>query len=162
VVAIPVFVPHVRVNEATRVALVGFDWLGVDVSADEWAYGRYFAARWAQRTDFIQVEHDCIPWPGAIEAITLCSQPWCAYNYHLPFMYDQDLNLGGTVVMGCMKVTGEVMAATINCWDEPCEWGVCDKRLTDAARGAGFSVHQHFPGIVNANPALLRGAKHGE
>ena len=154
----PIFVPYSDLSEATQVALVGYDWQGVALEG-EFGYGRYFAARWAQRTDFIQVEHDCIPWPGAIEAIALCLEPWCAYNYHLPFMYDQDLNRGGTILMGCMKVTGELMAATINCWDEPCDWGVCDKRLTDAARAAGYSVHQHFPGIVNANPVLLRGAR---
>ena len=32
---------------------------------------------------FIIVEHDIIPWPGALTELSKCDQPWCGFPYRL-------------------------------------------------------------------------------
>jgi len=152
---IDIFVPFTKIGEATRIALIGYDYRPVDVSGDDFAYGRHFAARWAQRQDFVNVEHDCIPWPGAIEAIASCPEPWCTYDYSLPCLRERDMHHPTTMVpLGCAKIGADLMIATIDIWKAPCHWENCDRRITEEARALGLEVHQHFPGIVNANSAL--------
>ena len=150
-----VYVPfHGEVSIATRCALVETTYTPVALSDDPHDYARYFAARWAEGETFINVEHDVVPWPGAIEALLACSEPWCCYGYHQSCHRQTGIGIAGP--LGCVKITAELIAATPGAWDEPCAWDYCDCRLRDVACPLGFRGHEHFPGVVNANSVLLR------
>ena len=46
-------------------------------------YGIYFAGLWDAGAPFVIVEHDIIPWPGAIRALLDCPEPRCTHRYPL-------------------------------------------------------------------------------
>lgn len=145
-----IFVPFTEIQTATRVALIGYDYTAVQLN-DDYSYGDYFRQRWRSGESFINVEHDCVPWPGALEKLWNCTQPWCAFNYGLPIHREHPLFGGSAVPLGCTKISDRLIAVTPTLWDEPVEWSYCDQQLPKTQ----FTVHQHFPGIVNANPASL-------
>lgn len=156
----PVFMPFTRLTNATLVALMGYDYEPVELDS-LYGYGEYFRARWWPPRSFINVEHDCVPWPGALESLADCPEPWCAYWYSLACVRDADINHPTTSVpLGCVKVGERLIDATRGAWDDPIKWHRCDGYLTQIAREAGFRVHRHYPGIVNAcswmDPDLVR------
>lgn len=153
---IRIYVPYTDLSAATQVALLGYQYEKVDVSADDFAYYRHFAQRWAQRQTWVNVEHDCVPWPGALEELMRCPEPWCTFEYSLPCLRERPMHHPtSTVPLGCTKFGADLMAGTLDMWEEPLVWWVVDGRVTTAARAAGFEVHQHHPGIVNAAPWLV-------
>ena len=132
-----VFVPCTDVQPGTRVALLGYEPEYVDVSADRHAYWRYFADRWAAGETFISCEHDVVPWPGALESLTECPEPWCAFGYSA--RDDFGAPLGPPLVrvprfsvgvpkwikptfpgpyVGLVKFTDAAIAATAELWTE--------------------------------------------
>lgn len=150
-----IYVAHIgTVSVATRCSLIGYEYQEVYVGSRAVDYGAFFAARWRERQTFVNVEHDVVPWPGAIESLLDCPERWCAFNYHLPCHRTGGIGTAGP--LGCVKLSAEFIAATPTMWDEPCDWRVCDVRVRDVANPAGLTVHEHTPGVVHANPALLR------
>lgn len=146
---------HTYLSTQTKVALIGNEVEYVHVP-EPWDYAAFFRQRWEEGQSFINVEHDVIPWPGALQALAACGRAWCGYNYHLKChqgLEDPNLTLG--VPLGCVKLSETLIRATPGLWDQRVEWTVCDTHLTQAAYQAGIRFHQHFPGVVNANPALL-------
>ena len=119
----------------------------------DYGYSEYFRQRWAEGETFINLEHDVVVYPGALKALWDCPEPWCVCDYHLPCHWDRDLEkeING-VPLGCMKISKEMIAKTKGHWDEKVMWDRCDLHLTKA----GFKVHQHRPGVVNANPEFLK------
>ncbi len=155
VMPMKIFLPYSKLQTATLIALIGYDFAPVELKG-EYAYGEYFKARWAEGQSFINLEHDCVPWPGAIEAIEDCERDWCLYNYSLPIHREQNLEIvEGGMPLGLVKFSAELIIRTKGAWDEPIDWSNCDNRLTKACKEAGFTPHQHYPSIVNANPVLL-------
>jgi hypothetical protein len=51
-----------------------------DVSTSDTAYAELFVEVWARDLDFLIVEHDVLPWPGACEELWACSNVWCGFN----------------------------------------------------------------------------------
>jgi hypothetical protein len=47
------------------------------------AYAELFSKLWSQARPFIIVEHDILPWPGALRELTECPEPWCGFTYRL-------------------------------------------------------------------------------
>lgn len=152
-----IYVPYSKLQPATLISLIGYDYEPVKVTG-KYGYSKYFKQRWAEGQTFINIEHDCVPWPGAIEAIEQCEQDWCVYNYSLPVHRQQNLGIveAGGIPLGCIKISAHLIAETKDCWDKPIDWSYCDGHLADYLRARGFRPHQHFPSIVNANPVLLK------
>jgi hypothetical protein len=50
---------------------------------DPYDYGLYFTTLWASGLPFVIVEHDIIPWPGSVQALIDCPEPWCTHRYPL-------------------------------------------------------------------------------
>jgi hypothetical protein len=61
---------------------VGADLLEVECP-DPFDYGKLFARLWNRGDPFVIVEHDVIPWPGAIGALIECPELWCTHRYPL-------------------------------------------------------------------------------
>jgi hypothetical protein len=150
-----IFVPYTELQPATYIALIGYDYELIKLKG-LYGYAKYFRDRWNDGQGFINIEHDCVPWPGAIEAIRDCPEPWCSYDYSLPCHRNRDMHHETTFVpLGCAKINADMITRTKTAWDKLKKWDILDGYITRLAQTAGFNVHQHFPGIVNANKALL-------
>lgn len=49
----------------------------------DFGYGNLFAGLWDQGEPFVIVEYDIVPWPGAVQALIDCPEPWCTNRYPL-------------------------------------------------------------------------------
>ena len=143
-----VFVPFTEVRRRTRQALELYNPSFVDCGASQWAYPEFFQARWAEGETFINVEHDVVPWPGAIEQLWDCPHDWCWFSYpgwtadEAPF--------------GCVKFSAALIAEHPGVWDQypgllkaqggPCftAWCGLDVYWWWYALRRGVSGHQHF------------------
>src|ERR1700752_1918127 len=79
-----IFCPFTDVHNATLTALSKYFWtelLFVDCS-QEWAFPNYFRQRWNEGETFINIEHDVVPWLGAVEELWDCPHDWCYFDYH--------------------------------------------------------------------------------
>ena len=138
------FVPHTKIQPATRIALRSLSYVAYPVTD----YVAYWRERWVEGQTFISVEPDVVPWPGALEALDACPEPWCAYAYAPNEVWSE----GGFPYLGCVKFSAAFIAATPHIWDGASDWRTLDLHLADRAP---LPVHQHFPPVVNANPILL-------
>jgi hypothetical protein len=108
---------------------------------DEYAYSRYFAARWREREAFLNVEHDMVFGRGAVEALRDCPRPWCSV-YYGPL--DRKVDIRG--FMGFMKFGREFIDAHHGIWFRM-RWGELDRILP---RVATMPLHLHLdPSVRN-------------
>jgi len=118
-------VAYVRVSEDTDYAQVVSDW-------------------WSR--PFILVEHDILPWPGALERIWECSEPWCRYAYPLgdPPIIE--------AYLGCVKFRPEALGPIEiegKTWRELD--GTVEKELTER----GFQAHLHEPPVIHLGAEVV-------
>lgn len=150
-----IFIPYTEIQPATKIAMIGYEYTPIETPG-EFGYGEYFKQRWEDGQTFINVEHDTVAWPGAIEAIWECPELWCAYDAHLPVHRGRDIHHETTAVpIALAKISKEFIERTTGGWDKNISYLYCDWNLTYLGRDIGVKVHQHFPSIVNANPVLL-------
>lgn len=153
---IKIFVPYSKLVDATLIALIGYDYETVETKG-LYGYAKFFRERWQEGQSFINIEHDSVVWPGAIEALQECPEPWCAYDSSLPCLRDRDMHHETTSPpLACTKISAEMIKRTENLWDKLEKWETCDIYIGNAAKNAGLMVHQHWPSIVNANNELLK------
>ncbi len=150
-----IYVPYTKIQPATEIALIGYEYTPVKVSG-KYGYSTYFKQLWSEGQTFINLEHDCVPWAGAIESLRECERDWCVFDYSLPVhrMRSLEAEVNG-LPLGLMKIGASVIAQTPGCWDKLIDWSYCDQHLTKYLISKGLQVHQHYPSIVNANPVLL-------
>lgn len=152
---VKIFVPYTQFYPATAISLIGYNYKAVE-TLGEFGYSDYFKSRWKDKQTFINVEQDVVVYPGALKALWNCPNKWCVYDFHLPCHQMRNLeNEKVGIPVGCMKISTELIDKTPDIWDEPIEWVMCEQNLTKQLIKAGFQVHQHHPGVVNANSALL-------
>lgn len=151
-----VFVPFTKIQPGTQIALIGTEYTPVRIEGD-FGYSSYFKDRWNEAETFINIEHDVIVYPGAISALLSCPEHWCAYDYSSTSNWAAEGSMGilHSVHLGCMKISKEFIEKTKGIWDKPVDWHLCDVHLFDEATKAGIKPHQHFPGVVNANPVRI-------
>ncbi len=92
----------------------------------EYSYGEFLNQLWDKGDMFVIVEHDCFPYPNALNDILGCPEPICSF--------------GGT--LQCAKITphGEAPIPPKTTWMH------CDVELFKK-----FPPHVHFPEVVNLN-----------
>lgn len=83
------------------------------VGEDTRSYYRVLKKYWERGEGFILLEHDVYPWPGALQQMDECPEPWCAYQYLYP-------PVAKTFVtgIGCMKFSSEAIASNPTMFDE--------------------------------------------
>jgi hypothetical protein len=137
-----VVVPYVELHPVTRQVTEPYNPEYVPLVGDD-AYRQLMHRLWQEGEPFVIVEHDIIPWPGAIEELFACSCAWGAYSYKLH---------GGIGIyhgFGCTKITPELMDATPCIWSQPAHWNTLDQRLWFAARAKGLEPHPHRPAVTH-------------
>lgn len=108
---------------------------------DEHDYGRNFADLWNHGEPFIHVEHDVVPWPGAVTQLAECPEPFCTFEAPIA---------RGTISVGfgIGKHTPEPPAPMIDRWD----------RVESAAmqwlRERGILRHVHYPPVAHARSVV--------
>jgi len=147
-----VYVPYTKLERATRKALSIPGFTAVDTSA-EGAYIAFMAERWREGIGFINVEHDAVPWPGAIRKLWECKAHWCAYGH----TEDVDFSpgTGYETSLHCCKFSTEVIARTPSLSDsfDGVTWMSLATHITEYMHKRGIFVHQHYPPIPNLGRA---------
>lgn len=67
-----------------------------------YGYGRLLDRLWADGETFVLLEHDVVPWPGAVDALLACDEPWCVHEY--PFAAN-----AVRWALGCVKVAERLL-----------------------------------------------------
>lgn len=118
------------------------------VMNDRLHYGRLFTELWQAREGFILVEHDVVPWPGALVALELCEYECCAYQY-------PSGSGAWAMSLGCIKFSGSLVRRI----PYDLEW---QNRWWDELDGAVFAtlqgevdVHIHRPPVAHAKARTL-------
>lgn len=118
-------------------------------------YHGLIADTWDDGVTTVFVEHDIIPWPGAVAELLRCEREWCAFPYR---------HRGGPgMSLGCTKFAGSLMRRNrlvgVEYRRHPMHpWGNGDYHAVD---GALFEVlqrwgyrepHEHGPMVAHLNP----------
>ncbi len=131
--------------------MINYDYIPIDLGARE--YSDFLKERWDDRESFINVEHDVVPWSGAIESLIDCPEPWCGYAYHVGA--SRDPHPYWHPMLGCTKIGLELIERIPDCWDSPVAWYDCDVQLATRGYAAGMSPHHHHPDVIHINPLVL-------
>ena len=144
-----VYVPFTRVNK-TQIAVFAMENVGphwVPMGDDE-AYWRLLRDRWRDGGKFLLVEHDILPWPGALRELWDCPHRWCSLPYYL--------QSGVGYAFGCTKFEpahlpdiGDVVEAL-----ETRHWYSLDTKVIGTLRDRyGVTAHHHpGPPVIHVNP----------
>ena len=99
---------------------------------------------WSERETFVIVEHDIIPWPGAIDEMWACPAAWCAFPYLLSGGYD--------AALGCTKFDETLMRAVHYPYTErPDRWQNAEWIIARVRDAVGFLPHRHAPPVTHLN-----------
>jgi hypothetical protein len=144
-----VIVPHSNLHPATKQILDSYG--GIDLEYVEldskFGYWKLMKRLWSEGRTTIIVEHDIVPWPGAIEELWDCPCSWGTFSYKMNIGEAQ--GIGVSHALGCAKLTDRLMAAVPDVWEEPATWDKLDQILFWAARGEGREPHLHRPPVIH-------------
>lgn len=144
-----IYVPYTSINEATTFALQGYNPIYVKMEKQE-SYLEFLKQRWKEGESFINVEHDVVPWIGAIDELIDCKFTWCAYGYKIKE------SIEFTPYFGCVKFTSQLIHLLPEIWNDrekiSKDWNTLDMFMEKYARDHGIKVHQHFPAVHNVKP----------
>lgn len=138
-----VVVPYTHLNEWLPVCLKAD---GVDATyiqmLDEGHYSRLLADLWRAGGSFILLEHDVLPWPGALRQLWDCPENYCAFPYRL----------SGCVglAMGCNKFSTNLLKAYPYTFDAP--WNILDGKVKHLLP----YPHMHLPPVLHLNRERLQ------
>lgn len=113
---------------------------------------------WDKKQGFILVEHDIIPWPGALNTFLNCPEPWCGFQYLYPPPKGYKI-----LANGCTKFSKTLIDAVPDLFDiiekdaglffDPIEvpkgWTTLDGRMNAILRSFDFEPHVHMPPVVH-------------
>lgn len=151
-----VYCPHTQLTSETRAALdnSGYEWTAVDVSGSETAYTELMQKLWRQGESFAIVEHDIVPWRGALAELDECHHPWCGFSY--PF------GQGAIEGLGCTRFQDVLLAAYPSAVDDTLteatevhprgHWCSLDGRLMRVLMRLGARRHVHGPLVGHLYP----------
>lgn len=145
-----VVVPHTNLHPITKRVLdsYGLPVEYVPLEGDD-GYRQLLRSLWVRRQPVVIVEHDILPFPGAVEELAGCSCAWGSFTYRLHGGYG--IHHG----FGCTKLTPRLMDAVPTVWDEPGKWDILDQRLYFAARAVGHEPHPHRPAVIHLSEREL-------
>jgi hypothetical protein len=113
-----------------------------DVSSTPFSYHLLINELWNEGEKFILVEHDVLPWPGALTQLWECDCAWGAFQY---------LIFGNMrAYLGCVKFDPSKI---IDCPtpQELCEWQRLDQIMIKELMTRGERVHVHDPPVSHLN-----------
>jgi hypothetical protein len=142
---IPLVVPYTQLRPETRAALADQDVTFVDVSGGDDHYFWLVQALWHRAEGAIIIEHDVVPYPGAIDALRGCPGDWCG----VPTL----VGINWRPFHGCVKFSAELMARhpdTVNRLEDH-HWQAFDGPMDRYLLQQGEHVHMHWPAARHLN-----------
>lgn len=142
--------PYTKLQPATERLLRRYQELGgwplrfVKLDGGD-GYRRLLRELWEDGEATIIVEHDILPWPGAIEELAACPGAWCAHSY------EWNGGVGVYHMLGCAKLGAELKRRVPRVWHEPLDWSLCDRHLYFAAYELEIEPHPHRPAVIHLN-----------
>ena len=110
--------------------------------SSDYAYDRLFRELWDKEEPFIIVEHDIFPWPGAIQQIWECEEPWCGYQYYV--------HGGLHSYLGCVKFNPKELGDCPLPSDK-LHWAEIDMKVINELVNRGRDGHLHEPAVSHLN-----------
>lgn len=106
----------------------------------EYSYSDLFCHLWKIQESFISLEHDIVPWPGALEKLRQCGRSYCSYEYPLAPNAMQ-------AALGCVKISDSVMKKYPLLWKlwDNVLWNQLDGRVCTALLATFGETHIHTP-----------------
>lgn len=142
-----VYVPALRDDcpAASALSVEGVDH-HVAVMFDEKGYGTLLSMLWEIGEGFILIEHDVVPFPGAISALKECDHDWCVHKYPpapKKLYY----------ALGCMKVSDSLIDKTREMptrykWEDT-TWNNLDGKVYPAIMEVIKTPHVHEPPLAH-------------
>lgn len=77
-VVVPTVEPDCPATRAIR--MEGIDVIEEVIHSDT-GYAELFTELWNIGEPFVTCEHDVVPWPGAIDGLMHCPEPWCTHRF---------------------------------------------------------------------------------
>jgi hypothetical protein len=108
----------------------------------DFAYARLFRSLWQEERPFVLVEHDILPWPGALQQIWECEHPWCGFRYYIFGELRSAL--------GCVKFD-PVRLGECPLPDELIPWSKIDMKVIRSLSERGERGHLHEPAVGHLN-----------
>jgi hypothetical protein len=140
-----VYIPAVNENCPAALALrkegVPFELV---LMPHEYSYSDMLCELWKKQQTFISIEHDVVPWWGAIEQLWKCPQPWCSYEY-------PPAPKALYAALGCIKIRGELprqFPEICKVWENR-EWGYLDGLVCSVLQGIVGKTHIHKPPLAH-------------
>ena len=160
-----VVVPYVSLWPETKAALdaTGRTIEYVNLGRDNMtAYGDLLANVWHEGRGFLVVEQDIVPFPGAMDELEACPEPWCGRPYWIGTQFDAYLGFtkfSDALVREQPGVTDAIDQLPFDGTPKR-YWGRLDTRLSQVLRdNYGLHIHKHYPCVEHLNPdKALRGA----
>jgi len=115
---------------------------------NDYSYSDMFVQLWKEGEGFVSIEHDIVPWPGAIEEISICVyKHWCSYEYPLA---------PGTLrpALGCFKVSNWIVRTyplLYKMWENK-TWNYLDGSVCPALESIVGTTHIHTPPLAHVKP----------
>jgi len=157
------YVPYTQLNDATRAYLTSVLYTPVPVTLVDcndapWGYQDYLQMAWDKGETFLNMEHDIVPWPGAIHSLLDCPEPWCFFGYER----DLDFVALNTPVFGLCRFRAEFIATMPDVWRvmrvseqyAKVPWRGVDLHMAKYAKHLGYTPHQHWPAVFNASAII--------
>ena len=115
-------------------------------------YYDLLARLWSEGEGFIVVEHDIVVWPGGLQELANCDEPWCTLPYYCSVGWIED-------GLGCTKFSHQMIQKSPHFLKEP--FPACcahtrhycglDRLIAHRAETLGLKPHVHQPGVSNLN-----------
>lgn len=107
-----------------------------------YSYDQLFRRLWSQQKPFILVEHDIVPWPGALKELWTCPEPWCGFPY---FVFGELRSY-----LGCTKFDPSRLG---DCPlpDDLESWQTMDKTVEKLLMKRQLTGHIHNPAVTHLN-----------
>lgn len=112
---------------------------------DEFHYSRLWCELWQGMEEFINIEHDVAPWPGALYKMMECQQGhWCSHMYPAA-----PHNL--TDALGCIRIGEVIMDRERDLYKqwEGVAWNRLDGKVMSSLLNLGWQSHLHLPPVAH-------------
>lgn len=133
----------------------------VGICDGDFGYGELLASIWSLGEGFILIEHDIVPWPGALQAMWDCKSEWCGYPY--PYYTRNRVGSRERLIRshscGCVKFSDALVRGwpdlpTEREWAK-CRWskldGLIGRSIVSALKSSLiFEWHEHSPPVAHA------------
>jgi hypothetical protein len=122
----------------------------------EYDYFNLLSRLWWEREPFVLLEHDILPWPGAIEELEACPRPWCSFSYHTKSTQWKSEGYGVFQTFGCCKFAPAIMDKVPDIFSKfaSTSWNHLDAQFGHFMQEAGYLPHPHRPWVIHLKGLL--------